>query len=410
MSLNLPAFICNKTVCFITTNIKHLSWLFRFKITVYKQEIEIKIDILKLLLVSDYQSRKMSQIKCNVPNDQLSADEFQQIESRMYPGQYSQEGFLQPGEKLQKVIDTDAKFLTSVGITYDQIADRLDTIIGKYYRLLNLAAENGEKSDQIIVESKYQVSRVGYMGAQECPFQNQELDKSYHGYEYGSNDFTISNLQTGHSFTFNTLLIHLILDHHFFESPKSSHRLDPAQVISMLDIKPNVVYTPNYRSYVYWQFQGGSTGNDNTDKEIQFLSQVALKTYLLGYKVIGFLLPTHRHEYKFRKMAKSIPIDSSLTYEAILPDLCSAEIKLLQECKFRDDDVVPSQEELMNQELAIINEYRTTGKLDNLWLYVCSARKIDQTFMIENMKCRVDWETSWFRLRTQKYVPISAAD
>ena len=345
-------------------------------------------------------------IKCNVPNDQLSAEEWQVIESRMYPDGYSQTGFLQAGEKLSEVIDNDAKFLQSVSITYDQIADRLETIVGKYNRILNLATQRREKLGQVIVELQYEIEEIAYMGAQECPFQNKKLDNSYHGYEYGSSDITVRNIITNKSFTFNTLLLHLIRAHRFFESPKSSHRLDPGQVIEVLEIKPNVNYTPRYKSYQYWQHQGSCNCNNSTQKEMQLLMQIALKTYVLDKNVIAFLLPTNKHEYKWRKMAESIVIDNSLTYESILPQLCQLELESLKNCMFSKDKSLPSLEELISKEMEVISKYRTTGKLDSLTLYVYAFREINETFIIENVKCHIERKVSSFMLRVRKYVPI----
>lgn len=69
-----------------------------------------------------------------------------------------------------------------------------------------------------MVEDKYVIKTICYMGAQECPFQNKDLDKSYHGYEYGSTDFVINGKKDlTNKIQFNTLLVHMIKKHHFFE-------------------------------------------------------------------------------------------------------------------------------------------------------------------------------------------------
>ena len=74
--------------------------------------------------------------KCNLAYEELELDELKQIEQRMYPGMMSDTGFLQEGETLNEVYQADKSFLTSINISYDQIADRLQTILGKYYRLM----------------------------------------------------------------------------------------------------------------------------------------------------------------------------------------------------------------------------------------------------------------------------------
>jgi len=124
---------------------------------------------------------------CNHPYEQLSQDELKKIESRMYPGHFSELGFLQPGETLHEVYLADKQFLETVGITYDQIFDRLTTIIGKYYTCCN---QTGNRT--CLIENKYSISSETYMGAQTCPFKNEKLDNDYHGYEYGDTDITIT--------------------------------------------------------------------------------------------------------------------------------------------------------------------------------------------------------------------------
>tara|TARA_R100000750_G_scaffold62782_1_gene57976 strand:- start:828 stop:1130 length:303 start_codon:yes stop_codon:yes gene_type:complete len=97
----------------------------------------------------------MNTIHCNLPNEQLSMEEWSSIESRMRPDRYSQVGFLAEDEKLSTVIEQDKQTLQHFGITYDQIADILKYIEDKYIKSSHIVA---------LVDEKYQVSSVCYMG------------------------------------------------------------------------------------------------------------------------------------------------------------------------------------------------------------------------------------------------------
>ena len=133
----------------------------------------------------------------------------------------------------------------------------------------------------MVVENIYEVTKCTiYMGAQECPFQNREKDSGYHGYEYGDRDVTITNIRTGKAIEFNTLLIHMIRCHHFFESPKSSHRLNPKDVIELFDLKPGMDYSPKYQYYYLWSMNSsGNCGPSLTDADLKLIKQMALKSY-----------------------------------------------------------------------------------------------------------------------------------
>jgi len=228
----------------------------------------------------------MDELKCNLPYEQLSPEELVEIEYRMYPGNYSQSGFLQQGDSLIEVIDNDKRYLRSVNITYKQIVDRIETIIGKYYRSLDL------KKESMLIENKYKITSICSLGAQECPFQNKKKDQGYHGHEYGNADITIVNIETGESITFSNLLPHMIVKHHFFESPKSLYRLDPSQIIRILDIKPNIDYQPTYKYFYSWDLYQCGDDPNLSPEFIQALNHYSLKKYNFKEGTYGFIFPT----------------------------------------------------------------------------------------------------------------------
>ena len=187
----------------------------------------------------------MAQIHCNQHNDLLSETEFKLIESRMYPGGYSESGFLGYNywlfsERLIDVIEKDNAYLKSVSITHNQIADALDYIIDGYQNFYKQNWKIRFYQPELIIDDMYIVKPVSYMGAQKCPFQNENLDPKYHGHDYGDTDVTIKNIKTGQELSFNTLLPHMIRCHQFFEGSKCKHRLEPSRVIEMFCLKPGV--------------------------------------------------------------------------------------------------------------------------------------------------------------------------
>jgi hypothetical protein len=191
-------------------------------------------------------------------NNALSIPE---LERRMRPGTYSQNGFLGQTESLEAVVAQDSQILKTLGVSHDQIADALKNILqyveeqrdallkeknhqeywGREGRIPDLyhsesiphfAIDNLPNTDVgYFVEDKFQVFILEYRGLQECPW----------GCGYGpwsSFDFLILNRQSGKYVTGPGLIVHLIREHHFFEGMESPYRVDPSEVIQVLDLVP----------------------------------------------------------------------------------------------------------------------------------------------------------------------------
>ena len=198
---------------------------------------------------------------CTRSFENVSQDELKSIEKQMLPGALSESGFLLQGDSLVDVYGYDKSYLQKVGITYDQIADVLETIAEKAYRKQKVLYERNPDGDvygDLMIDGRYKIKLVSYRGAQTCPFQDP-TDKHYYGYEYGSTDVHVEDIKTGKKITYSTLLPHMIRYHHFFESPKVSHRVDPAQIIEMFNIQPGVNYEPKRVTELTWSLQSGSS-------------------------------------------------------------------------------------------------------------------------------------------------------
>jgi hypothetical protein len=178
----------------------------------------------------------------------------------MRPGAYSKKGFLGQIESLETVVVQDNQTLKTLGIPHEQIADALDNVLqcvedqrdkllkGNYQeyrkregesRIPNLyhpesiprfTVGNLPNTDVgYLVGNKLQVFIVQYRGLQVCPWRCE----SEH---WSSLDFLILNRQSGKCVTGPGLIVHLIRKHHFFEGLESPYRVDPAEVVQVLEL------------------------------------------------------------------------------------------------------------------------------------------------------------------------------
>jgi hypothetical protein len=202
-------------------------------------------------------------------------------------------GFMSPNENLLDVYNTDLQLIESYGLTFKQIADRLQTLIEKYKRKLSLIshshihfnqkiAELSKKQienlsteiinmkcnsgyecfrkkvkymNPLIIDQHYVVTRISFWSSQPCPFVGGLYGKSnfLHIRDElgGGDDYWIYDLRTGQSLKFNDLQIHLIRDHGFFEG-HVYHRLEPFDVITFFHLKPDIDYSPTYFYETQW--------------------------------------------------------------------------------------------------------------------------------------------------------------
>jgi hypothetical protein len=241
---------------------------------------------------------------CNVSNDLIPETEWKTIQQRMVNKNFSHACFIEPGEDIKEIIRKDEEYLESVGITKEQIADRLQSICDqcRYIEYLK-HPERTQKSGCVLVED-FSVSQTIYYGAQDCPFKNYSLDPSYHGHSYGSRDVFINKSSENKNISFNsydtatldkcdiwfnTLLIHMIRQHGFFEGPNQKHRLEPKKVIEILGIKPNVDYILPTASIFLWR-EGGFKSHP-TLLEILLCNLEAEYKKNLDDNVTAYLIP-----------------------------------------------------------------------------------------------------------------------
>jgi hypothetical protein len=168
--------------------------------------------------------------------EQLSSNQTKMVEERMRPG------FLTATQSLKALAKNDNETLIKHGITYTQIADRLDSIMEKTITLMNhRKSEKSLSGKTLCVEGKYIVKCMGYLGHQSCPLSLEaDMDRNDCGKSKGSMDFCATRIDTQAKFTFGSLLPHLIRDHHFFEG--GTYRVDPETAINFFELKPDASY------------------------------------------------------------------------------------------------------------------------------------------------------------------------
>lgn len=205
-------------------------------------------------------------------------------------GGISRAGFLAPWERLKKVHDRDEATLYRLGISFDQVADRLEQVsqmaMHNAHRMEQGAKAKGEDLDYwdiikngIPVDGSLSLTFVAYMGYQTCPFQTvmkvRNGDKKDVTCDMSDKDFTVSRGKE--SIFFSELHIHLIRDHHFFEGA-TRYRLDPEQAVRVLGIEPGKDYAPVYSTATRWRMVSGQWGGGMRTDTLGHLHDVARKT------------------------------------------------------------------------------------------------------------------------------------
>ena len=153
--------------------------------------------------------------------DTLTDAEIARVEARLRPRMSSFSGFLGQNESLKVVIHGDAETLKNLGITHEQIADKLEYLV-----------QNPQG------DGKFKVNSLSTRGMQEDPFQEKWTPGTY-----SNLDVTITN-QDGESIRFGGPIIGLIRNYQFFEGKEVSYRLDPTKAVRVLQIKPGETSIP----------------------------------------------------------------------------------------------------------------------------------------------------------------------
>jgi hypothetical protein len=219
----------------------------------------------------------------------------EKLNVRVKPNSCSQAGFIAEDQDLLDVCQKDAAFLKEKGITHEQIADCLETVITKARYLFHQyhSSSNDRINDprlNAIVEEMVCVPEYpSTCGTQECPFSKDlRGPKTWCG--EGKSLITIINRISGKCLkNITELHPHLIRDHHFFEGD-TEYRLDPECAIDVLGIKPGVDY--KLKSIGEHSWKGVAYGVEHKQKVLDFAKAHSIEQFQSETEEFqAFLLP-----------------------------------------------------------------------------------------------------------------------
>lgn len=146
--------------------------------------------------------------------------EFQSIQNNMIPGALSAHGFLGDDKRnLADILMEDDNTVKGFGLEHQFIAEKM-----QYYTQI------GKKGlgTPVKAEGKYEITVEEYMGLISCPFKDD-----YHSPKINT---TLKVIETGITITWTDLNLHMIGSHGFYEGKGSFFRVDPAEVIKILEV------------------------------------------------------------------------------------------------------------------------------------------------------------------------------
>ena len=157
--------------------------------------------------------------------------ELSEVERRMQPGAWFTYGFLLKDTSLAKVLADDARTLAALGVTAEQVGQRLGELL-----------ESGAKSDWFwpLRTGEYKVEIRRRRGFITCPWAPDEFEPCVVGKlsRPTANQFLIQRRGSRQRLEGFELSIHLIRDHAFFGGPGSRLRIEPEQAVAVLGMRP----------------------------------------------------------------------------------------------------------------------------------------------------------------------------
>ena len=146
----------------------------------------------------------------------------QKIYDNFKPGKITKEGFLGDDTRhIHDIIEEDMHVLDRLGVSQEQVADRLQYFIEEGKKGLETLVDLGDFTTQVIWRR----------GMLPSPFGDPK--RLYHKIVA-----TVFNKKLNKEITYTQLNVHMIRDHGFFEGKGSVFRLEPKDVIEILDIHP----------------------------------------------------------------------------------------------------------------------------------------------------------------------------
>ena len=146
--------------------------------------------------------------------------QLQQAQERMKPGVITRDGFLGNDRRnlIDMLIEDDAE-VKRRSLTHQEIAHRMIELRDAGLRGLG---------EFIEVQPHFEVRVDSVRGKLPCPFGDPGV--------FPKTNVTVRNLALGRELTFTDLHVHLVYAHGFYEGHGSPFRLDPLELIDVLEV------------------------------------------------------------------------------------------------------------------------------------------------------------------------------
>ena len=146
--------------------------------------------------------------------------EFDKIQQQMRKGVITLDGFLgDDSRKLIDIIASDMLTIRKLNTNCEEIAKRM-----LYFKEAGISG----LGEFITVDEKFEVKVDSVRGLLPSPFGGKGM--------YGKINTTVTNKEIGKTVVYTDLHIHFIADHGFFEGKGSPFRLEPEDLIEILEV------------------------------------------------------------------------------------------------------------------------------------------------------------------------------
>ncbi len=147
--------------------------------------------------------------------------QMKKIEANMQPGVITLSGFLGGDDRdLASIIEADNAVVMRQGLTHEQIAARMEELSKEGLKGLG---------EFIKIESGFEVKVDSVRGKLPCPFGHPGI--------FAKVNTTVRNIKLDREITYTLLNSHLIGEHGFYEGKDSPFRLEPRDLIEILEIE-----------------------------------------------------------------------------------------------------------------------------------------------------------------------------
>ena len=146
--------------------------------------------------------------------------QLRQVEERMRAGRITRDGFLGTDRRpLAQILDEDANTVSRLGLTHEQIADRLQHFMDE---------GAGGLGTTVVVDDIFEVRVESVRGMLPCPWPGHGLFRKTNVY--------LKNTETGEEMVYTAMQVHTISAHGFYEGRGSPYRIDPVRAKRILGL------------------------------------------------------------------------------------------------------------------------------------------------------------------------------